>query len=142
MTYAIGYLIYGLDATEASDPFQKAFFQALYQNPKDFETLLDIEASDFTEGDFDEIEEEYSEIFTEVLDLWTTYRGCDPVPIAFGVELGHFDETESLTLQELQKRAEVTQNHRIQYQQLLEKLPACLQQILPQPQVIIVWGSS
>lgn len=147
MTYAIGYIIYGLDATLREDPFTQAFIQDVRTNPRNYADIFNLTEEEMLDPDtfyIDDVEDsDLAEVFTEAMDLWTTYRGDDPVPVAFGVELGQFDETESLTLAELNDRAQLNhQQARAEYQHKLQQLPESLQKLLPKPQIIIVWGSS
>lgn len=139
MAYTIGYLIYGIDATNTDSPFWTAFLAAVNKNPEEF-SYLDLKTD--VKLDETELKEIFEEILTDVFNLWTTYRGRNPVPMAFGIKIGSFDETKNIKYSEFQKQTLITHKHQNDYQTLLRSLPVSLQKLLPQPELMIMWGSS
>ncbi len=125
MTYAIGYIVYGIDL-QAPSPYDKS----VTDDWSDFRDIID---------DLDEQE----------LEVESRYNGNGDQPLFFGVELGQIDECKTIDGAELLAMLTVSDEAKAKF---LEKVKAFYGEptffdfynklVASEPKVFITWGSS
>ena len=137
MSYAIGYIVYGLDLTASS----------YSSNPPAYDALKDIKDAD---GEF--ILSDLFENGGEERGFDSCYSGGGDQPQWFGVTTGNIDECNTVDGNNLIKKLTVSEETAQKYQDLLDGLEAAITseedkkffETLKsfEPKVMILWGSS
>lgn len=134
MSYAIGTIVYGLDASEGSK-----FLSILNQWIDENEDSEVDEINSFIEDVNDA--EGFQENWCEV-----QYSSGGPTQAFFGVQLGEIDECNNVTIAELNKISQVTVETLETFNQKLNELPESLRNKLmlelKAPEAFILWSSS
>ena len=132
MSYAIGYIIYGVPL-RGNGILKRALFEVDKQdNPSEYEGQTESEAW-----------ESFDEVFLEVAENFFDYAysggGCPPY--WFGIEIGTLDECSDRLISDIPTAKD---EHKIQFIDKLKTLPEVLQEAVLKCKrdTWLLWGSS
>lgn len=124
MSYAIGNIVYGIDASENSQ-------------------LISIIEEWLTENSTSEIQT--SDDFQE--NWCQSYYSAGGLILAvFGIQLGYIDECNNISIERLNEKAFVNDNNKLKYMEMYNKLPLSLRSKIEdaglKAETFILWSSS
>lgn len=126
MSYAIGYVIYGVASTHS------------YKDPLTFSLE---KALDYEEDKSDE-EEFHNQL--DDMGIQFLYSSSGDQPWYFGIDIAEIDETKTVDLSDLINKCDGGKLSylKAKYIEKFNSLPEKVRMIMPGPSLMIVWGSS
>lgn len=134
MSYAIGNIVYGIDASESSQLLQ--LVEEWLEENED----LDVDEIAYTVEDMQDAD--------NFREHWckSYYSAGGPEPAVFGVELGKIDECTNVSIDRIAEIGKVKGTDKLEYTKKYNRLPESLRSKIEQhgiePMAFVLWSSS